>query len=171
MYTIVSTRFTNQTWSENINYRLNNNITGCIYGSPQELSPKILIDSYVFVVEMNNTTNCIEGIGFIQNRSFLDKYYRIYEIGNYNRYVYKGKYRINREQLIRYNESLVRILDYILFKEKTHLKRGSGFTTIPEKLFNHNICKDVNIKNEIKNVFVSLFCDKEDSIEEMNNIN
>ena len=54
MYTIVTTRFTHATWESNKKYRTKNNITGCIYGSPQEMSPKILNESIVFVVEMNN---------------------------------------------------------------------------------------------------------------------
>jgi len=55
------------------------------------------------------------------------------------------------------NSKLIEVLDYILFKEKTHLKRGIGFTTIPEKLLNHEKCKDFNIKNEVKNLFVRVF--------------
>ena len=54
MYTLSTTRFINSTWESNINYRNKHNISGCIYGSPLEMSPKILYDSLVFIVEMNN---------------------------------------------------------------------------------------------------------------------
>ena len=65
MYTLSTTRFINSTWDSNINYRNKHNISGCIYGSPLEMSPKILYDSLVFIVEMNNEKNNIEGFNDI----------------------------------------------------------------------------------------------------------
>jgi hypothetical protein len=160
MFNLVSTRFTNETWNINQNYREKIRHNGCIYGSPQEMSPKIQIDSIVFVVEMNNSKNQIEGIGLVKNRSHADKYYKIYGDGNYNRYIYKSEYRLGREYIIRENSSLVEILDHILFKGYTHLKRGSGFTTIPDKLLKSPICNDLNIKEEIRKIFIKYFSDK-----------
>ena len=157
MFSLVTTRFDNYTWSENINFREKNNFNGCVYGSPQQMSPKILQDSLVFVIEMNNTLNRIEGIGLIKNTIRLDKYFRVYETGNFNRFVFRGKHRVDREQIINYNENLVTALDYILFKEKTHLKRGSGFTQIPEKLLKHEKCVNINIKSIIRTLFLRLF--------------
>ena len=160
MFTIVSTRYNDTTWLENINYRKKHNFDGCIYGAPHMLSEKILVDSLVFVVEMNNSLNRIEGIGLMKNNIRLDKYISVYKDVNFNRYVYKGNYHINREILIRYNSLLVDIFDYILFKEKTHLKRGAGFTTIPEKLLKHKICHNINIKKEVKELFMNVFGEK-----------
>jgi len=51
---------------------------------------------------------------------------------------------------------LVKILDYILFKEKTHLKRGSGFTSIPEKLLKHPICENIELKKELRELFITI---------------
>ena len=136
------------------------------------LSNKIVVDSLVFVVEMNNSLNRIEGIGLMRNNIRLDKYMSVYNDGNFNRYVYKGNYHIDREIIIRHNSSLVDIFDYILFKEKTHLKRGAGFTTIPEKLLTHKICKNVDIKKEVKQLFIQIFGDKlkfENEFEETEN--
>jgi len=163
MIHIVSTRFTNKTLYENRLYRDKHGSSFCIYGSPQEFSPKILHDAVVFVVEMNNEKNQIEGIGLIRNHSYTDKYYKIHNDANYNRYVYKSNYFIERDTLIRHRFNIVRALDYILFKEKTHLKRGSGFTTIPEKLLKHSICIDIDMKKEIKSLFVELFTNNIDS--------
>jgi hypothetical protein len=59
--------------------------------------------------------------------------------------------------LLRHNEILVKTLDYILFKEKTHSKRGSGFTSIPEKVMKYKICQNINLKKEIKNIFINIF--------------
>ena len=55
---------------------------------------------------------------------------------------------MDRETLIRYNKPLIDILEYVLFKEKSHLKRGSGFTTITQKLLSskkNEKCKNLNI--------------------------
>jgi hypothetical protein len=156
MVHLVSTRFNDSTWEENLKYRIKNNIQ-CIYGVPLQISPHIYVDDDIFVVEMNNSKNLIEGIGLIKNRVCLDKYYNIYIEGNYNRYIYKGSYYLNRDQLLNYNEKIVRILDYILFREKSHLKRGSGFTTIPKKLLSHPICENMNIIRTLKNIFVDSF--------------
>ena len=156
MFSVVSTRFNNDTWSENQENRRRRNVQ-CLYGSPQEMSPKIDYNSTVFVVEMNNSVNEITGIGLIKNTPRLQKYYNIHSDGNFNRYAYFGKYHITRNLLMEYNEPLVFALDHILFKEKTHLKRGAGFTTIPEKLMNHKVCQGINIKKEIKDIFLSHF--------------
>jgi len=157
MYSLVTTRFNDSTWEENCRYRRMNKITGCIYGSPCKMSPKIIQETLVFVIEMNNDLNRIEGIGLVRNITRSDKYYSIYKGGNYNRFTFKGDYRIDRLELIKNNSNLVNILDYILFKEKTHLKRGSGFTSVPEKLLNHSLCEKLNIINEIKLLFLKVF--------------
>ena len=156
MFTIASTRFNNSTLVENLEYRIKTN-NACIYCSPQRMSPKIKADSLVFIVEMNNELNQIEGIGLIKNTIQYDKYFKVYEDCNLNRYVFKGKYRINREELIRYNSKLVEILDIILFKGKTHLKRGSGITTITDKLLKNEKCEGLDIKSIIKEIFINDF--------------
>ena len=119
------------------------------------MSPKIPIGSLVFVVEMNNSTNQIEGIGLIRNDPKINR--PIYTIGNFNRYTYQGKYHINRDQILQKNPKLVECLDYILFKEKTHMKRGSGLTIIPEKLLKHRICEEMDIKGEIRDLFIQMY--------------
>lgn len=157
MISIVTSRFNNDTWRENCEYRQRLEINGCLYCSPQQLSSKIHPNSPVFVVEMNNTTNQIQGIGLISNKIQFDKYYKVYEIGNYNRYTYKSDYRISRDTLLEHIPVLVYILDYILFKEKTHVKRGSGMSQIPEKLLHHKKCGDIDIVKELKTLFYKQF--------------
>ena len=156
MIILASTRFNNDTWNENHNFRTKNNLPGCIYCSPQNMSCKIELGAIVFVVEMNNTKNEIEGIGLIQNTPITEKA-GIYETRNFNRYIFVGDYRINRDIIIRYHPNIVQALDHILFKEKTHLKRGAGMTQIPEKLLNHQVCQGINIKKEIKDMFIRHF--------------
>ena len=166
MYTLVSNRFTDSTIEENKNYRQKHSIEGCIYGSPQRLSPKIDINALLQVIEMNNTTNKIIGIGIIRNNIQTDKYYQIYKTGNYNRYIFKGNYYLDREIL---PKELVNGLEYILFKEKSHMKRGSGMTIIPDKLLRHSKLGELDIKQEIIKAFWSKY--KKHEINDENNKN
>ena len=150
---VATSRFNNETWEENHKYRDANTNIACIYGVPQQLSDKIFMDSPVFVLEMNNSKNKIEGVGLIRNMVMCDKYYRVYEKGNYNRYVYSGKYRIDRKTMESTSPHIVKIIDHILFKEKTHMKRGSGITLVPEKLLKHPVCQGFVIVDELIKMF------------------
>jgi hypothetical protein len=156
MFAIVTTRFNNTTYEENLMYRKKHNIP-CIYGSPIEMSTSVRNMDMLFVVEMNNEKNKIEGIGIIRNKTWADKYYRIYKIGDYNRYVYKGIYHLSRETLIEMNEELVKAIEVICFKEKSHLKRGYGFTAITEKLMKKNKNKNINVQKNTKKCFVDVY--------------
>jgi hypothetical protein len=156
MFTIVTTRFNNETWQKSCENRIKRGHS-CIYASPHEMSPKINLDSPVFVIEMNNSLNKIEGIGLIKNRYKTDKYYKIQNDQHYNRYIFFGDYHIDRTTIEHYNSSLVYVLDKILFKGYTHSKRGAGLTTIPEKVLNLDICQGINFKKEIKQIFITHF--------------
>ena len=127
MITIATTRFTDETFFENELYRECHTNVACIYGAPQPMSPFIDHKSIVFVVEMNNTTNLVMGIGLIRNQYVINKRLKVYSTGNFNRFVFKGKYRIDRGEI---PQELVDILEILLFTGKTHMKRGAGFTSI-----------------------------------------
>jgi hypothetical protein len=131
---IASTRFNSHTWNENVSYRNKIQHNGCIYGCPQSISCKIQDDSLLYIFEMNNSLNRIEGIGIIKNKIYFDNYYKIYSDGNYNRFVYKSNYRVDRNHLELYYPDILRLFELILFTGKTHLKRGFGITQVPEKL-------------------------------------
>jgi hypothetical protein len=154
---IATSRFSNETWEQNCGYREKIQHKGCVYGAPLQISSKVPSQQLVFIVEMNNSTNKIEGVGLIRNIYQSDKYYKVYPNGNYNRYVYKSDYRLDRDVLERYNSQLVQTLEYILFKEKTHMKRGSGLTLIPEKLLKHKMCENKNISQDIKQIFQKFY--------------
>jgi hypothetical protein len=121
------------------------------------MSPKISYNTPVFVIEMNNSTNKIEGIGLIKNKPETKKYYKVHSEGNTNRYTYIGEYFIERDIIDDYNYPLVYALEEILFKGKTHSKRGSGLLTIPEKVLKFDICEGINVKKEIKELFIYHF--------------
>ena len=159
LITLVSTRFNDSTWSQNQAYRTKHKC--CSYSAPAPMSPKIPNESLVLVVEMNNTQNRIEGVGLIRNSPLLDRYYKTYDYFDYNRYFYKSGYHVSRDKLLECNSILVDVLDQILFKEKTHMKRGSGFTTIPQKLLSNDRCNGLDIKKEIRCVFLSTYKNQE----------
>jgi hypothetical protein len=121
------------------------------------MSPKIYYNSPVFVIEMNNSTNKVEGIGLIKNKPESKKYYKVHSDGNTNRYTYIGEYYIERDIIDDYNAPLLYALEEILFKGKTHSKRGSGLTTIPEKVLSFDVCEGINVKKEIKELFIYHF--------------
>lgn len=150
---ITTSRFSTETWEQNKKYREKCVPGGCIYGTPLEISERIPLDSTVFVVEMNNTTNKILGIGLIKNLVQYDKYYSIYQAGNYNRYIYKGTQHLSREDIEAKCPLLITIFDHICFKEKTHLKRGAGIMLIPDKLLAHKIAQERNVYKELSILF------------------
>ena len=160
-----TTRFDEITWQENCAYRKKHNLSGPIYCAPMKMRETIPIDTLVFVIEMKNlkkkkkkdSGGCIEGIGLIKNRFIPTEErhkYAVYEDGNYERYIYKGTYRIDRNILQNYNLKLVDILDYILFNGKTHLKRGNGFMRVPDKLLKDH---GIDVLEEIKQIFLKHF--------------
>ena len=153
MFTIVTGRYNNETWDATVRYRLKKNFA-CIYAPPYKLAETIDVNHPVFVIEMNNETNQIMGIGLIKNKLVTDKVYKVQEDSNCNRYIYIGEYHISREQLDEHNPFLVYVLDEILFKGYTHSKRGSGLTKIPEKVLKLDICEGLDIKKEIRNIFI-----------------
>jgi hypothetical protein len=173
MIEITTTRFNKDTWNENQIYRSRLPPNTCIYGVPSQLSCKIPLKNLVFVIEMNNSTNKIEGVGLIRNQIQHDKYYKIYQYGNYNRYTYKSDYYLDRNKLTEENEELVKLLDTVLFKGKTHLKRGSGFTMITEKcLKQHEISKEKKkeeLSKEIQIIFEKIFKKIEEKEEKKEN--
>jgi len=156
MITVVTSRFNTETLISNYEYRKKYGFK-CIYCCPSELSPKILYDTPVFVIEMNNSTNKIEGFGLIKNRIETNRYYKVHSDGDRNRYIYIGNYFIDRQTIESYNPQLVYILEIVLFKGKTHSKRGSGLTIIPEKVLKFDVCKCINVQKDIKDLFIYQF--------------
>ena len=140
-YYIGTTRFNKYTIKENKNWKINNNFNGCIYGLGTTIQKNVPIYSNVFVIEMNNSKNKIEGIGLIKNHYYFDKKYNIYQDNNYNRYVFKGEFYKSRDELLRINEEFVDKIENILFYGYTHLKRGQGITLISENKLQEN--KDI----------------------------
>jgi len=131
--TIATTRFNNSTYKQYESYKLSNNYSGCIYGTPMKIKEKVPLESTIYVIEMNNETNKIEGIGVIINCLRLDKHCRIYQDMDYNRYIYMG---INHLAVSKiqddYNNKVISVLEQLLFKGSRHCKRAQGITELPD---------------------------------------
>ena len=156
MFHLACTRFNNQTYKENRDYRIKHE-EPVIYGSAFKTREIYSAGALIFVAEMNNETNKIEGIGLIKNLLVCDKYYKIYSDNNYNRYIYRGKYWLSRQQLDKLDINISEILDNILFKGKSNMKRMSGITVLTDKLFTNWEYELHDLKNKVKNAFLNYF--------------
>jgi len=168
-YYIACTRFTEDTYNENCNYRNKHNVN-VVYGSPVKIRDKYTPGIKMFVVEMNNETNQIFGIGLIENRLNHEISNKIHKNRLYNMYIYSGKYWMSRDELLENDEFLVEIFENILFKKKSHLKRRIGITIVTDKLFSK---WEYNINQTIKkiyDVFLNKFKRPKKAIAPSNNI-
>jgi hypothetical protein len=156
MFYLACTRFNETTYTENINYKKKNN-EKVIYGTPMKIREIYPYESLIFIAEMNNPQNKIEGIGLIKNLLVHDKRHYIHENDEYNRYIYKGNYWLSREQINEFEPKILEIFDNILFKGKSHLKCRIGITIITEKLFTHWDYDLQILKNMIKQLFIHYF--------------
>jgi hypothetical protein len=156
---IATTRFNHKTLEQNRNFLKRNNITdGTVYyGSPMEINPKYPAGIEIFVVEMNNDVNQITGISIVTNyrmyRNVGVTNLYVYNHGNFNRYIYKGKHLLTRDILLQKNPKLVEILETICFKGKSHLKRMWGITFIKDKLLKDPRCEKLDLLQELKHIF------------------
>lgn len=133
---IMITRFNNTTWEELITYKKENEITGAFYGVPRRVAPTIPLKAKLIVLEMNNDTNTIMGVGLIKNFIKMDQVHPIYTWGNYHRFTYSGKRRIARSDFTREEQTLIEKMEEQVFKGKGHLKRGQGIQKVPYERYN-----------------------------------
>ena len=133
---IMVTRFNNETWQQLSTYKKDNNIEGAFYGVPRRIAETSPLKSKLFVLEMNNQTNTIMGVGLIRNLIKMDKTHTIYSWGNYHRFTYQGKKRIDRTTFSREEQELIEKMEQQVFKGKGHLKRGQGIQKVPYERYN-----------------------------------
>ena len=156
MFYIASTRFNIDTYNENISYRKQSGIP-VIYGTSIRIQEKYDAGALMFVVEMNNDENRIEGIGLIRNTLVYDKKHYIYLNSDYNRYLYKGEYWLSRETILAKDAEIVEICDTVLFKGKSHLKRVSGISVLTKQLFTNWDFKLCVLMEKIRFLFINTF--------------
>ena len=154
MCEVATTRFNNETWDENTQWRTKNNWVGCIYGLQKKISDGISIDSPIFVLEMHNDKNNVMGVGLIYKKLVLSKRPKIYKDYNYNFYVYRSKYRIDRSELTDKELKIFKMCDILLFKGATHVKRGQGIIRVPMWIIDNN---KFNFIKHLKKMFHKRF--------------
>ena len=148
---LLTSRFSSETWNENVNYRNQHPNIGCIYCAPEPNAKCIPVDSILFVLEMNNDTNKIMGIGLVRNHPVCNKYY-VYENGNYNRYVFIGKKRIDRSEMTEEEEQIMKVFDILCFTGNQHMKRGQGLKSFPADML-YNCSKKLDLVKFVSNIF------------------
>jgi len=150
---IVTTRFNTSTWDENVEYRKKFPTLGCIYPTPEINSNRIVQESIMFVLEMNNDSNKIMGIGMVRNHALIKKH-RVYSNENYNRYAYVGKQRIDRADMTEEEDTIMRAFDALCFTGARHMKRLQGIKSFPTDMLYK--CKSiVDLVNFVRNMFKS----------------
>jgi len=135
MIQIGTVRFNSDTWEENKLWRSENNWNGCVYGLDKQIPDKVPYGSSIYIIEMNNTTNQIMGIGKIKYIFLSENRTRIYENDNYNRFTYKSEKRIDRKELLKTSQEMIEQIELVLFKGSRHFKRGHGVIVIPHDRF------------------------------------
>lgn len=143
IYDIYTTRYTTQTYFQNQRFKESIKWTGSLY-STMLTFPQNTPDKMLFILDMNNTTNKIVGIGILLNKLSKDQSINIYDNHSFNNCIYKSKYYI---QLIDIHErgkyqnfAEQSWIDFIenefvtkLFYGKGHSKRGGSFMCFPRK--------------------------------------
>jgi hypothetical protein len=159
IYETVITRFNNKTKRENTTWRENNNLeSGCIYNALTTLPVSVKDIPNIFVIEMDIESNIIIGIGMIKNRLCLNPE-NVYSEKKFNYYTYKSNYRISSryfEEIFTSEEmKLIKLLENYLFRGFSHLKRGIGYSKLPEKMI-FKAGKGIP-DQEIPNIYTKLF--------------
>ena len=164
---LATTRFNNKTWKENQDYlnkeHENGNISNkikCIYPCGVVISQTIPYNSNVFVLEMNNDTNKILGIGLIKNTTPEYNKYTVYENERYNLFTYQGGYRIGTDEMTEEEKYVISRLEMLCFKGKRHQKRMVGIKAFPmDILFSFKTREENNIDfvQEITKMFKTRF--------------
>jgi hypothetical protein len=132
MIQLAVTRFDNNTYQQNKKWRESRQYNGCIYGSSVKIKQSINPDVFLIVLEMNNSLDKIEGIGVIKN-SIVHKKYDIYDDKNYNRYIYKSNFRLDKKDFDRNTIEVIEKIEKLLFRGKSHMKRGQGINILSDK--------------------------------------
>lgn len=140
---IFTTRFNNISWKICFDYRIANKLS-CVYAPASEISRKsAALNELLYVIEMNNDTNTIMGVGLIRNiptETPCGAMYKNTEL--YSSTYYIGKNWVSRDELIELeSENFILTLEKVLFFGSTHSKRGHGITAFPIKALAYHQCE------------------------------
>jgi hypothetical protein len=155
--TILSDRYNNVTYNKNIESRMRYEYD-CLYCSPKQIK-NIEIGSPIYMIEMNNNDNKIEGIGYLYNSHLINppKIYSDEKYEEWNNYIYVGEYHITREEFNRLFPEILIILETKLFKGRGNQKRGKGFTKLSSNTYSENNFTEEILLSAIKETFVNKY--------------
>lgn len=139
-FDIYTTRFNSYTYLENKRYKENkmNEFSGALYSTMLPFPLNTSDEKYLFVLDMNNTTNRLLGVSFLKNRLAKDQNINIYSDPSFNNYIYKTKFYIDLQDSNSQISELWRIFietefEKSLFYGKSNMKRGGSFTRFSMK--------------------------------------
>lgn len=165
VYDIYTTRFTSDTYYQNMRYKQNIDWNGSLY-STMLTFPVNTPDRLLFILDMNNTTNKIVSIGLVQNALAKDQSPNIYSNPAFNNHIYKSAYHISLdgcEEISYWRTFIEDEFEDKLFYGKSHSKRGGSFMTFPKKfkkkkhlLFLVSLFVAMNPNNFVENVMNNL---------------
>ena len=153
--TLMTTRFNTETWNERERWLKKAQWEGAYYGTPKEV--KASIKGLMLVLEMHNSENKVKAIGLVKACAHpTDRLHQIYNDRNYNRYIYKSKYRLILDQieLLPMEKKIIAIFNQLLFKGACHLKRGQGIMEVPDWIMQN---KQVDFLKHLKALFARYF--------------
>ena len=163
--TIVTTRFNNKTWTENQQFLQESTKNGtlaqkvqCLYCTSTPMGSNVPLSTNLFVLEMNNDTNQILGIGLVKHETPLYHKYQVYANDCYNTFAYRGLYRIDRIAFTEEEERLVKDLEKMCFKGRLHLKRLQGIKAFPiDMLYDYREAQKIDLVVEVAAMFKRRF--------------
>ena len=152
MLRLACTRFSDATWEENQRYRQRVGVAA-IYGTDVRISPtRVTPGEWLAVFEMNNTTNRVMGIGVICSTPLYTSHTIYVHQPSFNLHIYRGRIWFDRDTVIQFDSTLLREIEQVLFKGRSHLKRLSGITVLGEKPFSH--WPEVSLPDLLRRVWV-----------------
>jgi len=154
--TLYTTRFTTDTYYTNLQTRDSCEYT-CLYGSPYKIK-NLEGGSLIYMIEMNNNIDQIEGIGYLHNDQLTNPpeiYNTTYN--HCNAYIYGGEYHITREEFNRLFPEILIILETKLFKGRGNQKRGKGFTKLSSNTYSENNFTEEILLSAIKETFINKY--------------
>lgn len=156
--TILTDRYNSVTYNQNIECRIRCECE-CLYGSPKPKIKNVEIGSPIYIIEMNNTDDKIEGIGYIYNEHVMNppEIYLDVKYSEWNQYVYQGEYHITREEFNNLFPKILVKLENKLFKGKSNQKRGKGFIQLSSNTYSDNTFTEEILLSAIKQTFIKKY--------------
>ena len=159
-YGCAITRFTDETYQENIEWCRNNGYQHpkCVYNSLSPTPYNMQNIPYLFIIEMNITRKQVVGVGLISNKRYCKKRVKMYSEAKYNYYTFIGCKHMSIDDFTTLEQEKIQsVLDRFLFTGYTHLIRGTGYSRLSYPLV-FKTGKGVNrVEITFKDDFVNFF--------------